>query len=157
MIGPSDQSLVSELYPRLRRFAAAAAPWDLDPDDLLQDALTRTLERGPLARLDHPAAYLRKTMLHLASNHNRRAAIGKRALTTITVATSQATVDDYPSDLSVLASISPRSRAVVYLTAIEGMRYDEVAEMLGCSSTAARMAAMRARRQLQRAIARHET
>jgi RNA polymerase sigma-70 factor (ECF subfamily) len=152
VIPTADQRLVEELYPRLRRFAAAAAPWDLDPDDLLQDALTRTLATGSLARLEHPAAYLRKTMLNLASSHNRRGAINRRAMATVAASSQSGVSDDYPSDLSILTALSPRARAILYLASVEGYRYDEIGELVGCTSTAARMSAMRARRQLRRAM-----
>ena len=36
----------SVLYPSLRRFAAVVAPAELEPDDLVHDALTRTLATG---------------------------------------------------------------------------------------------------------------
>ncbi len=32
---PDEWQIVDDLYPSLRRFAAVAAPSDLDPDDLL--------------------------------------------------------------------------------------------------------------------------
>ena len=32
----------------------------------MQEALVRTLRHGPLGRLDHPKAYLRTTIYHLA-------------------------------------------------------------------------------------------
>ena len=36
---PDEWQIVDDLYPSLRRFAAVAAPSDLDPDDLLQEAM----------------------------------------------------------------------------------------------------------------------
>ena len=62
-----DDQLFARLYPSLRRFAAVVAPREIDPDDLLQEATARALRRGPLGRLDHPEAYLRRTMVNLAS------------------------------------------------------------------------------------------
>jgi hypothetical protein len=48
---PAEWAVVDDLYPTLRRFAAVAAPSDLDPDDLLQDAFTRVLQRRALTEL----------------------------------------------------------------------------------------------------------
>ncbi len=52
----SEQDLIRELYPSLRRFAAVVGSADIDPDDLVEDALQRALRRGPLTDLDHPSA-----------------------------------------------------------------------------------------------------
>ena len=39
--------MVLALYPALRRFAAMTAPLEMDPDDLVQDALAATLAPAP--------------------------------------------------------------------------------------------------------------
>ncbi len=70
--------IVDEIYPVLRRFAAMVAPYDLEPDDLLQEALVAVLRKRRLSELDHPAAYLRRTILSVAGGHNRR--MGRRRL-----------------------------------------------------------------------------
>ncbi|MBT8212059.1 MAG: RNA polymerase sigma factor [Acidimicrobiia bacterium] len=148
----ADRSLLEQLYPRLRRFAAAAAPWDVEPDDLLQEALTRTIARGPLSRLDHPAAYLRKAMIHLASNHHHHQTVRRSALARVAASEAQPANDHYPSDLAVLSELPPRSRSILYLAEVEGHSYDEIASALDCSASAARMAAMRGRRKLRQSL-----
>ena len=153
-ISVADRSLVEELYPKLRRFAAAVAPWDVEPDDLLQDALTRTIARGPLSELDEPAAYLRKVMINLISNHYRHGAVRRQALARVAASDSLATHDAYPSDLADLDGLPPKTRAVLYLAEVEGFSYDEIGRLMKCSPTAARMAAMRGRRQLSAALKR---
>lgn len=70
--GPDEWRVVDELYPSLRRFAAVTAPFDLDPDDLLQEALVKVLGRRALSDLDHPAAYLQRTMINLAASRSLR-------------------------------------------------------------------------------------
>jgi DNA-directed RNA polymerase specialized sigma24 family protein len=44
MVG--DDELFRALYPGLRRFAAAVGPLEVDPDDLVQDALVRCCVGG---------------------------------------------------------------------------------------------------------------
>lgn len=44
---------------------------DVEPDDLVQEALVRTLRKGPISDLDNPLAYLRTTIANLASNQRR--------------------------------------------------------------------------------------
>ena len=53
-----DFALFDDLYVELRRFAAFVADSDIEPDDLVQDALLATLKRYELSELENPAAYL---------------------------------------------------------------------------------------------------
>ena len=63
--GPLDARTFAELYPALRRFAAAVSPAHVDPDDLVQDALARVLRRpATAAPIETPAAYLRQAVLN---------------------------------------------------------------------------------------------
>jgi RNA polymerase sigma-70 factor (ECF subfamily) len=153
--GPSqsdeDGRLFAELYHPLRRFAAVVGPIEVDPDDLVQEAVTRVLERHRLAELDHPGAYLRKTILNLASNHRRRLRRLRTAVVRIGAGT-ESTGDAYPSDLADLLRLPPKERAVLYLSEVEGYRFAEVGRMLGCSEVAARKRALRARRRLHAAV-----
>ncbi len=146
-----DAEVFRRCYSKLRRFAAVVAPPDVEPEDLLQDALAATLRRRPLSELDSPEAYLRRVMLNQVSNHRRRTRIrwnAERLLKASEGSPSQV----YPSDLSELMWLTPRQRAVLYLSEVEGYTFDEVAELVGCSAPAARMAATRARRRLRVAI-----
>ncbi|MBT8192418.1 MAG: sigma-70 family RNA polymerase sigma factor [Acidimicrobiia bacterium] len=146
-----EAQLFRDLYPSLRRFAAVVGPLEVEPDDLVQEAVVRVLRRERLMDLDHPAAYLRKTILNLASNHRRRLARQRIALTRYRAGT-ESTGDSYPSDLTDLVRLPAEERAVLYLTEVEGYRYAEVGQMLGCSEAAARKRALRGRRRLYAAF-----
>lgn len=146
-----EARLFADLYGPLRRFAAVVGPIEVDPDDLLQEAVAQVLRRRRLTQLDEPGAYLRRTMVNLASNHRRRFARRRRALGRLS-AVSRPAVDAYPSDLADLLRLTPKERAVLYLTEVEGYRYAEVGRMLGCSEAAARKRAGRARRRLYAAL-----
>jgi RNA polymerase sigma factor (sigma-70 family) len=135
----------------MRRFAAVVAPPEVEPEDLLQDAVVAALRRHRLVDLDHPASYLRRVMLNLASNHRRRRVSERKAFRWLAAVMPDAT-DRYPSDLSALMWLSPRQRAVLYLSEVEGYRFAEVARMVGCSEPAARMSATRGRRRLRSAL-----
>ncbi len=119
----------------------------MDPDDLLQEAIARVLRRHRLTDLDQPGAYLRKTMVNIASNHRRSLARERRALAKLEASVVPES-DSYPSDLDALLGLSPRERAVLYLSEVEGYRYAEIGGLLGCSEAAARKRAMNARRHL---------
>ena len=53
----AETSLSRELYPKLRRFAAVVGPSEVDPNDLVQEALVRVMQHQPLSSLDHPSAW----------------------------------------------------------------------------------------------------
>lgn len=151
----ADRELFVELYPRLRRVAAVAAPSDLDPDDVLQEALARILRRGGLVDVDHPEAYVRRAIVNVAANHNRSRGRERRALTRVAHAESSGVdaVDAYPSDLSLLDELSTEDRVAVYLADIERLPVSEVAAAIGVSSVAARARLSRARRRLREVLA----
>src|SRR5688500_8984381 len=109
-VATSDDQLFAELYPSLRRFAAVADV-DGDPDDLVQEAVARTLRRHPLSELDNPGAYLRRTMLNLASNRRRGLARFRVAVTRLGRPGEETSVEpEYGSDLADLQRLSPDDR-----------------------------------------------
>lgn len=150
MVDEEDE-LFRILYPSLRRFAAVVGPYEIDPDDLVQDAVARVLAKGPLTALDHPAAYLRRTILNLAKDRRRgfarwRTAVGRHG------AEPAAAADVYPSDLSILLSLDSGDRAVLFLAFVEGLSFEEVAASLGCTPAAARQRSTRARQRLRTVV-----
>jgi RNA polymerase sigma-70 factor (ECF subfamily) len=145
---PEEWQIVSEWYPSLRRFAAVAAPFDLEPDDLLQEALVAVLRKHRLTELEHPIAYIRKTILNAAAAHSRRMGRRRIALRRYAASTRLPAMPSYPSDLADLYRLSPKERAALYLHEVEGYRFAEIASMLGCSEAAAKKAGSRARRRL---------
>ena len=149
-----DCELIRDLYPSLRRFAAVVRPPEVEPDDLLQEALYQTLRRGPLASLVNPTAYLRRVMANLAANQRRWLGRGRLAL--IRYGSSEAVAPVYPSDLSELLRLPARSRAALFMRAVEGRSYPEIAECLGCSEAAARAVERRARRRLRAVLTEEE-
>jgi len=150
---PDEETrLFADLYDSLRRFAAAVGPIEVDPDDLLQEAVARVLRRQRLTELDEPGAYLRKTIVNLAANHRRRFVRVHRAFARLG-AGLESHRDEYPSDLTELLRLPPQERAVLYLSEVDGYRFAEIGRMLGCSEAAARKRALRARRHLYTALA----
>lgn len=149
-----NEAMFRELYPGLRRFAAAVGDADIEPDDLVQSALARVLERQDIGALDDAGAYLRSVVYSLASNERRR--LGRRREAVSRLTRSAAEKDAYPSDLSFLDSVGPTERALLYLVHVEGRSFDDTAELLGMTPQAARARASRARRTLRSALVRRE-
>jgi RNA polymerase sigma-70 factor (ECF subfamily) len=142
--------LITSLYPTLRKIAAVAGSVDVEPDDLVQEALVRVLRKGSLSELDNPLAYLRKTIVHLAANQRRSLGRRRKALTRLS--TEEGWLPSYPADLEAILDLPPRQRAILYLVEVEGVPYAEVAEQLGMTTMAARAMANRARKQARLAL-----
>jgi RNA polymerase sigma-70 factor (ECF subfamily) len=143
-----DEDLFAELYPSLRRLAAVVCPPEEDPDDLVQEAVARTLALRSLSEYEQPSAYLRTAVVRIASNHRRR--LGRRRRAYSKVPSSDAVnAAAYPSDLDDLRRLHVRDRAALYLSVVEGYSYEDIAEVLRCSEQAARARVSRALRRLR--------
>lgn len=154
---PEEWRMIDELYPMLHRFAAVVAPWDVEADDLLHDALVDVLAKRSLSEIDHLAPYLRKTIVNLAAGHSRRSGALRRALARMAAGNDESEQPSYPSEMTELECLPPRERAVLYLVEVEGYRYAEIARMLGCSEVAARKRASRGRARLRVELALEES
>jgi len=134
------------LYAPLRRYAAVVGRWDVEPDDLVQEAFTRVLA-VPEANVRDTRAYLRRTILNLATNERRRL---RRASAALQRASSDGDdADAYPSELADLMRLEPRVRGLLYLVEVEGEPIADAATAVGMEPGAARMALSRARRRLR--------
>lgn len=154
---PSDEQEFRELYKPLRRFAAVVAPIDVEPDDLVQEALARVLARGGLARLQSPLAYLRRSVLNLAINQQRASVRRSTVLRSVDTIEQGARAAEYPSHLWGLLDLSPLDRAVLYLADVEGWGFAEISEVTGVRESTLRGRASRARKDLRDRIEKEES
>lgn len=146
-----EERVFRDLYPKLRRFAAVVGPLEDDPDDLVQEALVRTLARRRLADLENPERFLQTVVLRLASN--RRRSLGYRNRLLRRLRGPVAAADAFPSDLSDLFRLTPDVRAVLFLVKVEGWSFRDAAALTGCTEEAARARASRGLRQLRTQLA----
>lgn len=146
----ADLSGFGQIYPALRRFAAVVADADMDPDDLVQEALARALRTGSFQDLSDPLAYLRQAVLNLRSNERRRRARARSHRTGLGLPATQD--ETYPSDLTDLLQLQPRDRAVLYLHEVEDMTYQAIAELMDEKEATVRGRATAARRRLRRGL-----
>jgi DNA-directed RNA polymerase specialized sigma24 family protein len=144
--GPDGIRELRELYEPLRRFAAVIGRYDVDPDDLVQNAYAKVLLRHPDDIRDL-GPYLRRAIVNLATDERRRLVRANGALRRID--DGAAVSDSYPSDLEDLMRIQPRVRALLYLVEIDGQPVADAADVVGMSNSSARVALMRARRRLR--------
>ena len=147
----SDAEIFRSVYPALRRFAAAVRAPGSDADDLVQEALARTLATRSLASIDEPLAYLRTTVMRIAINATRSSRRETLRMARATARDGDA-VDAYPSDLDALRALPPMTRAVLYLTVLEGRSYREAGAIVGCNEAAARQAASRGLARLRKEL-----
>ena len=145
-----ERELITALYPALRRIAAVAGSVDVEPDDLVQEALMRVLRKGPISDLDDPLAYLQKTIVNLASNQRRSLGRRRKALARLTV--EESWEPSYPADIEAILDLPPKHRAILYLVEVEGVPYAEAADQLGMTTMAARAIASRAREKARLAM-----
>jgi len=137
-----DERVFAEIYPALRRFAGAVSEPTVDPDDLVQEAIVRTLRGAQLSELDDPASYLRRAVLNLARNQHRDTTRQAEILQTIQPAT--ASVDSYPSEFTDLSLLTADQRAVLYLRFVEQLTTSEIADLLEVSEDTVRARSSRA-------------
>ena len=146
----SDGEIFASLYGSLRRYAAVIGSLSDDPDDLVQEAVARTLAMTSLAQLRTPGAYLRRAISNLVVN-GARSDTTRRSRDHM-IAGDRESHDVYPSDLDLLELLSPIERGAVFLADVEGRPFSEIAEILGCTPVAARLRAGRGRRRLRQSM-----
>lgn len=139
-----------DLYRQARRFAAVACDLDMDPDDLVQDAMEALTAH--LGEVDTPVAYLYTTVHNRALELRRRHGARRRRLSSVDLAVPESTTDQYAVELHALVeALAPTDRAVLYLAVVEDWSSAEIAALLNLSDAAVRKRLSRARRRLVRA------
>jgi RNA polymerase sigma-70 factor (ECF subfamily) len=154
VLAERERQLIHDLYPSLRRFASVVGPVEVEPDDLVQEALFRAMKHGPLTDLTFPTAYLKRCIVNLSKDQVRSLVRRRRALVAL-AATSEAFHEVYPSDVAELMDLPPQTRAVLYMREIEGRTFGEIGEIVGCTEKAARSCAHRGRKRLRRILEEH--
>jgi len=132
------QQLVVQQIPKLRRYSRALTGDKNSADDLVQDTLARALSRLELWSSGTDLRAWLFTIMHNVfinniKQHNRmNASISIEEVSdTLSHSESQSTTIELSDCLQALGSLPYQQREVVLLVALEGMRYTEVAEVLG--------------------------
>ena len=170
-----DAEVFASVYGRLRRFASVVRSPDMDPDDLVQEALVRTLAKSRLIDLDDPVAYLRGTnglfamverrhryefgttreqLGKLAVTQRRNAALNPNALLRAPLSLEEYLNARLIADVQDLRHLDGKDRAAVYLAVVEMRPHSEIAEVLGCTEQASRARLTRALAHLRVELAR---
>lgn len=154
--------LIAREIPRLRRYARVLRN-DSGADDLVQDCLERALRKRALwQRGTNMRAWLFRILynLHLTSLRSKRRSPQTVPLEDISAAASQAGSQIDSLELKEMAlafrQLPADQREVIALVAVEGMRYDEAAEVLGVALGTVRSRLSRGRAALREALAGRE-
>lgn len=147
-----DREAFSELASQHWRKLVALARSviaDLDAEDVVQEGLIRAWLK--LGSLREPAAFpawltriVVNTALHRARRSRHHVPLDESDLSYSEAESTECRVDV----ARLLAHLSPRQRAVLHLTTIEGMTDDEIGSALGIAASSVRVHRLRARRRL---------
>lgn len=143
-----DERRILAAYPEVRRFAFVVADVDVDPEDLVHEALVGLLSAGAIDAVVDLGAYLRRAVINAAANQRR--SLGRRRRATSRLGAGETgRFDVLPSDLADLMHLPPLDRAVLYLFVVERRSHREVGELVELSEEAVRARVSRALKKLR--------
>ena len=138
-------------YPAMVALAAAVSRSRQGAEDLAQEAMLRARRHWDrIGAFDKPGTWVRRVTINLALNSRR--GVAREARTRLAwwerrePAEQPHTVD--PDLLDALHALSPHQRAAVSLHYLEDRSTTEIADLLGCSESTARVHLHRGRRAL---------
>ena len=105
-----DLEALRAQYEPLRRFAAVIGRWDVEPDDLVQEAYAKVLAKQP-SQIRDLGPYLRRMVVNLATDERRRFGPGGERRRRRSRPTARRS-DSYPSDLSDLLALAAAGAGV---------------------------------------------
>ena len=115
-----------------------------EAEEITQDAFLILWERwGRVSGLENPAGYLYRTAMNAFRKRRRRAAMGLRRMAGMVSEPDDAfaEADRRRTVASALATLSPRQRAALVLTALLGFTSEEAGQMLGIKPVTVRVLA----------------
>jgi len=155
--------LLEDQIPRLRRYARALVRDASRADDLVQDTLVRALAKQHLWQ---PGTNLRAwlfTLLHNQHINNIRqynrdnATIDVEEISSTLAAVTDPTASCQMRELDeALAQLPAEQRAVILLVGLEGMQYEEAAQVLSVPIGTVRSRLFRGREALRRLLGMNE-
>lgn len=129
-------AVLGDVLPRVQRVALLLVGDRSVADDLVAEAVARTLPKWRAGGVADPAAYLRRVVVNLAARRWRRRSIAMRhdhaALNWLQPATDDdAVVVERDAVVRAVARLAPRRRAVVVLRFYDDLSEAQIAEVLG--------------------------
>jgi RNA polymerase sigma factor (sigma-70 family) len=152
-----DEFYLREFRPMVA-LAAAVSGSHLLAEDLAQEAMTRVYRRWDrVSGYDKPGAFARRVTINLAASRRKRDAVAERGRGRLGTQHSLPPPPEPQAEVwRAVASLPPKQRAAVALHYLEDRPVDEIAEILGCAATTARVHLHRARATLATLLEGHE-
>jgi RNA polymerase sigma factor (sigma-70 family) len=131
--------LLVELYPLLLATARPITDNMRAAEDLVQDALVRTLVSHPdLTELAYPFGYVRTVLWRLSYARRRARWVEVPLELAERSELSAMTVDEHAALVEALARLGQKQRACVALRYLHGFDDDTIAHVLGCRPSTVR-------------------
>ena len=151
-VAASAEAYVDAALPRLMAAAMSLTGNRHDAEDLVQDTVAKVLVHwGRVERADSADAYVRKVMVNtFVSGRRRRSSrevVSHELVTADRVAQrpgGTASPEDRDEMWTLLATLTPRQRAVLVLRYYDDLPDAAIAEVLGCSAVSVRVTAHKA-------------
>ncbi len=141
-------------YPMMVALAAAVSGSRSGAEDIAQEAMTRAYRHwGKVKTYDKPGAWLRRVTINLAISARSRA--GREVKLMFRLVSLPSLVESPPIHDDVweaVRQLPKNQRAVVALYYLEDMSVAEIAEILGCAESTARVHLHRGRASLSKAL-----
>jgi RNA polymerase sigma-70 factor (sigma-E family) len=144
--GEDFAEFVAGSLPALLRFGHVLTGSPQEAEDLVQDALAKSLRRWRRVRADNPVAYARRVMINTHLTRWRRWGARVRLGDVPEAATDDAGLrrgEDWDALRRALARLPPRQRSVLVLRYLEDLPDTTIAALLGCSTGTVRSHAAR--------------
>jgi len=148
--------LMAKEIPRLRRYALALVNDAAEADDLVQDCLERAIRKRHLwKRRGSLRSWLYRILYNVFINQSARRNRIRRQITleAANIVPSEPARQEkqivYREIAAAMQNLSKEHRAVIVLTAVEGLPYDEAATVLGIPIGTLRSRLSRAREKLR--------
>ena len=157
---PSFEDRLIEYIPNLRRYARALMRGDtLAADDLVQDCLERALSRMHRWRVGSDLrAWLFTIMHNLHANQTRRYNNGPKFVELVESDDHPHVYGDAENQLKLrdlhraMTELPPEQREILLLVSLEGLRYQDVANILDVPVGTVMSKLSRARKQLREKV-----
>jgi RNA polymerase sigma-70 factor (ECF subfamily) len=151
------RAALAELLPELRAFARFLAGTKAEADDLVQEALARTLQTingdGEISELKPWCFAVLRNVFHEQSRARRREQLRlKRQIAEDAVPAAQEASSDVQDLAQKLRALSPLLREALVLVGAQGLSYDEAARVCGVPPGTMKARVSRARHQLALAL-----
>ena len=151
-IGPADfETFFTDVRPRLLGSMILIAASTHEAEEVVQEAFFRVWERWDrVGSMDDPAGYLFRTALNVHRSAYRRAVRAARRSVAGTAGVDPfVTVAERDEVVRALAVMTPRQRAAVVLTELEGWSTVEAASILGIRPGTVRVLISKGRKSLR--------